>query len=703
MKKAKQKFLLFSSLFILLSMTSCKVIEKYTSNIFKKESTENTTDTTIPDETTATEEDNLNFYYENTDSNSDFDSDFDSDYTIEEEYIIDSTTDAEVIDSLEMALQERIDKENSGEAIVEESDEMMGMIENLADIPYFEQHKLESSSKSKNIYNYQEGFIPTFPDSVYAERIAKLREQTTIELVYNNHVKSFINVYAVQKRDHTCRILGLADIYFPMFEQALDKYNIPLEIKYLAVVESALNPCAGSHAGAKGLWQFMYATGKTYKLNVTSLVDDRMDPVKSTEAACQHLLDLYNKYDDWFLALAAYNSGGGNVNKAIRRAGGLKNYWAVWPFLPKETRGYVPAFIAVNYVMNYSQEHNLYPTDPGIIADGVDSVTVHEPLHFDQLHEMLNIPMEDIKFFNPQYKAGIIPANAKTPMSLRLPEKYIDSFIVHEKEVYNFKTKKGIDRAKLEEEMKKVSDRSIHIVKSGESLGSIANKYRISVNQLKTWNKLKNTTIYPGQKLIVYSSGAPMAQAGNSQPVERSTEQKIHTVKSGENLSLIAKKYQCTVTELKEWNNLKSTNLSVGQKLKVYPPTTQTKSTQTQTLTQTQTTTLTTTSGGYVIYTVKSGDNLWDIAKKFDGVNVEQIRTLNNLSSNAVLKVGQQLKIKKASSSSSSGSVVHTVKSGDNLWDISKKYGVSVEQIRKLNGLNSNSVLKIGQKLIIKP
>ena len=195
-----------------------------------------------------------------------------------------------------------------------------------------------------------------------------------------------------------------------------------------------------------------------------------------------------------------------------------------------------------------------------------------------------------------------------------------------------------------------------------------------------------------------------MAQAGNSQPVERSTEQKIHTVKSGENLSVIANKYNCTVTELKEWNNLKSTNLSVGQKLKVYPPATQTQTkTQTKTQTQTQTQTQTTTSGGYVIYTVKSGDNLWDIAKKFDGVSVEQIRTLNNLSSNAVLKVGQQLKIKKASSSSSSGSVVHTVKSGDNLWDISKKYGVSVEQIRKLNGLNSNSVLKIGQKLIIKP
>lgn len=614
-------------------MTSCKVMEEYTSTFLNKINKSNTVASADPDSDFDTD---IDF---DTDSDIDSelidsltyelkDSDYDTDTELIESLTYELIDSIPVPDSIAIALQERIDKENSGEAIVEESDVMMSMIEDIADIPYFEQNKLESSSKSENIYNYPKGYVPTFPDSVYAERIAKLRSQTTIELVYNNHVKSFIDVYAVKKRDHMCKILGLADIYFPMFEQALDKYDIPLEIKYLAVVESALNPRAGSHAGAKGLWQFMYATGKTYKLNVTSLVDDRMDPVKATEAACQHLLDLYNKYDDWFLALAAYNSGGGNVNKAIRRADGLKNYWAIWPFLPKETRGYVPAFIAVNYVMSYSQEHNLYPTDPGIMADGVDSVTVRQPLHFDQLHEMLNIPMEDIKFFNPQYKASIIPANAKTPMSLRLPEKYIDSFLVHEKEVYNFKTKKGIDRAKLEEEMKKVSDRSVHIVKSGESLGSIANKYRISVNQLKSWNKLKSTTIYPGQKLIVYSSGAPMAQAGNSKPVERSTEQKIHTVKSGENLSIIAKKYQCTVTNLKEWNNLKSTKLSIGQKLKVYPP-----------------------------------------AK---------------------------------TSSSDKGSITHTVKSGDNLWDISKKYGVSVEQIKKLNGLTDKSVLRIGQKIKIR-
>ena len=630
MKKLAYQSFLIVIFCILLSTSSCKVVEKYIPYFNKQNSHPSQNDSIMEnlDETVfveaIAEDDNA--------ANLDEENIYDEESFIDESYIefeiMTDTIDPVVADSLEMALQERIDSENSGEAIVEESDFMMEMIDDMQDIKYFEANKLESSSKSENIYNYPTGYVPTFPDSVYAERIAKLRSQTTMELVYNKHVKSFIDVYAVRKREHTCKILGLADIYFPMFEEALDKYDMPLEIKYLAVVESALNPRAGSHAGAKGLWQFMYGTGKVYKLNVTSLVDDRFDPIKATEAACQHLQDLYDSFGDWFLALAAYNSGAGNANKAIRRAGGLKNYWAIWPFLPKETRGYVPAFIAVNYVMNYSQEHNLYPTDPGIIADGVDSVTVHQPLHFDQLHEMLNIPMEDIKFFNPQYKASIIPASAKKPMSLRLPEQYINSFIDNENELYAFKTKKGIDREKLEEEMKKVSDRSVHIVKSGETLGSIAKKYRISVNQIKTWNNLKSTTIYPGQKLIVYSSGAPMAQAGNSKPVERSTEQTIHVVKSGENLSLIAKKYKCTVTDLKNWNNLKSTNLSVGQKLKVYPPAEGSSS-----------------SGAKVTHTVKSGDNLWDISRKY-GVSVEQIRKLNGLSSNAVLKIGQKLIIR---------------------------------------------------------
>lgn len=678
MKRLVRNLSFFVSFLLLLSVSSCKIVEKVP--FLNKEA-----ETEIVDDVVYDDVYDDGFVEEET-----------SDLYVEDELYeaflegnleFNDTIDPFVLDSLTIALQERIDSENSGEAIVEESNTMMGMIDNVDKIPYFEEKKLESSSKSENIYDYPEGFVPSFPDSVYAERIEALRKQTTIELIYNSHVKSFIEVYAVNKREHTSKILGLADIYFPMFEEALDKYDMPLEIKYLAVVESALNPRAGSHAGAKGLWQFMYATGKSYNLNVNTLVDDRFDPIKSTDAACRHLTDLYNKYGDWFLALAAYNSGAGNVNKAIRRAGGLKNYWAVWPFLPRETRGYVPAFIAVNYVMNYSQEHNLYPIDPGIIADGVDSVTVHDMLHFEQLNEMLLIPMEDLKFFNPQYKSMIIPASAKNPMSLRIPEKFIDSFIVHEKEVYAYVTKNGISKKKLEEEIKKLSNVSFHIVMSGESLGSIAKKYHVSVNQLKTWNKLKSNTIYPKQKLVVYSSGAPMAHVGNTKPVMRSTEQKKHVVKSGENLSVIARKYKCSVTELKEWNKLKSNTLQVGQTLIVYPPTENEDSKVT-----------TTTSGGYVIYKVKSGDNLYDIANKFDGVTISQICSLNDISKNSVLKVGQELKIKKKEGAS----VTHIVKSGDNLWDLSKKYGVTVEQIRKLNGLNSKSVLKVGQKLNIK-
>ena len=527
-------------------------------------------------------------------------------------------------DSIQEKIQQRYDDENSGKGIVDESRDMLEAIDTLKLIPYFDM-SLENSC------NYPPGYVPTFPDSIYAQRIEELNRNTTMELVFNNHVKSFIDVYAVQKRDKMERILGLADVYFPLFEQTLDKYNMPLELKYLAVVESALNPRAGSWAGAKGLWQFMYATGKMYKLNVTTLVDDRYDPLKSTEAACQHLNDLYKTFGDWFLALAAYNSGAGNVNKAIRRAGGIKNYWAIWPYLPRETRGYVPAFIAVNYVMNYPAEHNICPLDPGIIKTGIDTVMVHDMLHFDQLNEMLGIPMEDLNFFNPQYTKSIIPATAKKPLILQIPEKYVGAYIDHEKELYTFKTKSGIDKEKMQEQMTQISDRSVHIVKKGETLNKIAQKYHVGVKQLRSWNNLKSDNLKIGQKLIVYSSGAPMAQAGNPKPVERSTTQTIHVVKKGETLGKIAQKYKCSVTNLKKWNNLSSNNIKVGQKLKVYPPESGSSS----------------QGGGQsssgTVYTVKSGDTLWSIAKKHN-VSVDYIKKKNNLKSNE-LKAGQKLKL----------------------------------------------------------
>ena len=284
--------------------------------------------------------------------------------------------------------------------------------------------------------------------------------------------------------------------------------------------------------------------------------------------------------------------------------------------------------------MNYPAEHNICPVDPGIIKNGIDTVMVHDVLHFDQINEMLGVPMKDIQFFNPQYKAQIIPATDKKPLVLQLPEKYVNDYIDHEKELYTFKTKSGIDKEKLQERIKQMSDRSVHIVKKGDNLSLIAKKYHVSVKQLRSWNNLKSDNLSIGQKLIVYNSGAPMAQAGNTAPVERSTVQTTHVVKSGETLGKIAAKYKCSVTDLKKWNNLKSTTIKVGQRLKVYPPETLNTSSKSATPAKT---------GSGTTYTVKSGDSLWSISKKY-GVSVDHIKKLNNLKSND-LKVGQKLKL----------------------------------------------------------
>jgi membrane-bound lytic murein transglycosylase D len=495
---------------------------------------------------------------------------------------------------------------------------------------YRNQHfTLDTTGSSK--YHFKVDEVPTYPDSVYEQRIEALNIHTPIELTYNNEVKKHIDVYAVKKRELTARMLGLAEVYFPMFEEALDRYDMPLEIKYLAIVESALNPRAGSRAGAKGLWQFMYGTGKVYGLKVSSLVDDRYDPIKSTVAACEHLQDLYDIYGDWSLALAAYNSGAGNVNRALRRAGGVKNYWAVWPFLPRETRGYVPAFIAVNYVMNYAPEHNIFPMRPDMVYYNIDTVSVHDVLAFDQLNEMLGIPMEEIKFLNPQYKQDIIPATASKPCMLRLPISYVADYLNNEQSLYAYKTKNGIERDKLMAEVKKAKDRNIHIVRSGENLGLIAKKYRVYVNQLKRWNNLRSNTIYPGQKLVIYGAGSAKFYQKTSTPVMRSSEQSKHVVKSGENLALIAKKYQCTVTDLKEWNNLRSSTIHPNQSLIVYKPAEKPSSSVKE--------------GKYLYHVVRKGDTLWDIAKEYDGVTVDQIKRLNNMSNSNKIKPGQKIKV----------------------------------------------------------
>lgn len=481
-------------------------------------------------------------------------------------YVVDSVD--FIPDSLELFEEQReADFEEAREVFGES--EVMKMFESLGSIPYFGDDYMQVDYGGMNVYGYDPEDIPVFDDSIYNQRIEILASKTTLPLVFNAHVKRFIELYAVQRRKLTSRMLGLSYVYFPLFEEKLDKYNMPLELKYLAMIESALNPLAGSRVGAKGLWQFMYATGKLYGLESNTLVEDRYDPLKATEAACRCMLDLYNKYKDWFLVLAAYNAGPGNVNKAIVRAGGVMDYWAIWPYLPRETQSYVPSFIAVNYVVSYAAEHNLYPLNPGLLMSGTDTVWVHDVLSFAQLNETLGVPIEDLKTFNPQYVKDIVPATDTTPYVLRIPTQYALQFVEKEKEIYAFKTQEMIDKEKILKEVKEVSNRTVHTVKKGETLASIAKKYHISVSNLKKWNNLKKDVINVGQKLTIYSSGGPMATTSTNSNAVGSSSPKYHVVKAGDTLLSIAKKYNTTVGNLKKWNNLKSDSIKVKQKLRV--------------------------------------------------------------------------------------------------------------------------------------
>lgn len=454
---------------------------------------------------------------------------------------------------------------------------VMEMLDMISNISYFRDVYLDIDSSLWNPYGWAPYDVPTYPDSVYEQRIQALARETNIPLTYNARVKAYIDLYACRKRQQCSRMLGLSYVYFPMFEEYLAKYNLPLELKYLAMVESALNPVAGSRVGAKGLWQFMYATGKDYGLRQSTLYDDRYDPVKETDAACRYLQSLYARYGDWFLVLAAYNSGPGTVNKAMMRAGGAKNYWTISRYLPRETQDYVPAFIAVTYVMNFASAHNLYPLNPGLLMHGTDTVMVHEYISFDQVSQCVGVPMSDIEFFNPQYIKKIIPGTTERQHSLRLPMKYALRFVQLEDSIYTYARKADLRHKEEEKQVKaEVSNRIVHKVKKGESLGSIAKKYHVSVSNIKKWNKMKSDTVVPGKKLVIYRSGGSASTKTSSKSNDSSTKNntatsttKTHTVKKGETLSSIARKYGCTVADLKKWNNLKSNTVVANRKLKI--------------------------------------------------------------------------------------------------------------------------------------
>lgn len=345
---------------------------------------------------------------------------------------------------------------------------------------------------------------PTVSDSVYMDRLSRI--PSIIEMPYNEPVKKLIEAYTTRLRSKVSFMLAASNFYMPIFEEALDAYDLPLELRYLPIIESALNPNAMSRRRASGLWQFILSTGKLYGLENNSLVDERRDPIKSTWAAARYLKDLYNIYKDWNLVLAAYNCGPGNVNKAIRRAGGATDYWAIYHFLPKETRGYVPAFIAANYIMTYYCEHGICPMKSELPL-ATDTVQISKDLHLQQVAEVCEIDIEQLRSLNPQYKKDIVPGNSKM-YALRLPNNKISYFIDKQDSIFvhdagKYLGKRRTVAIKDASSGSKSKGATYHRIRQGDTLGGIALKYGVSVNQLRRLNGIKGNNIRAGKTLRV--------------------------------------------------------------------------------------------------------------------------------------------------------------------------------------------------------
>lgn len=490
--------------------------------------------------------------------------------------------------SEETLAQDRETLPKDSSEIIFADDPIASMLDSLSRLSFFDKASLQITP---NKYNFPMDSVPNYSDSIYSLRLAKLDEESPFDLIYNNAVRNYIELYAVRKRGMVSRMLGMSQLYFPMMEEILDKHKIPLELKYLAIVESALNPSARSRAGAMGLWQFMYGTGKMMGLKTSSYVDERCDPIKSTEAACEYIQFLYDMFGDWQMVLAAYNGGPGTVSKAIRRSGGKNTYWEIRPYLPRETQGYVPAFIAVNYVMNHWEEHNLYAAVPKMTYADVDTVNIKQELSFQQIAKVLNMSVDEIRYLNPCYKRGTVPHSEDICYSLCLPTEKIGSFIANEAEIYEFAKKDSLMQVLAVQEVAK-----IHTVRKGETISRVAKRYGCTPEDIKAWNRLKSAKLHTGQKLTVYipvkatavsaAVKIPVAPADTSSVVKTKSAIKSSadtakvsspstakfryiTVQKGDSLWNIAQENGISVDQIKQWNNLDGGKIFAGQKIKI--------------------------------------------------------------------------------------------------------------------------------------
>lgn len=350
------------------------------------------------------------------------------------------------------------------------------------------------------------------PTEVLKERLRKLNEKTPFNVEYNPILEQVIKSFLKNRRSSLERLMSLSDYYFPMFEQEMSNQKIPLEMKYLAIIESALNPKARSRAGATGLWQFMYATGKSYGLEVNNYVDERSDPVRSTKAAAKYLNELYKIFGDWDLTLAAYNSGPGNVTKAIRRSNGKTNYWNLRPYLPRETAGYVPAFLATLYIFEYAKEHGFKPQKRANHLFQTDTIRVKEAIPFKDIAEITGMDVQDIQFFNPSYQLDVVPYVEGRNYAVRLPISEIGKFVANEQAIYNYLNEQKAQREQILPEVAKgeqyaggkSTKKTIYTVKKGDNLGKIASRHGVSINNLKRWNRMKSNKVRVGQRLSIY-------------------------------------------------------------------------------------------------------------------------------------------------------------------------------------------------------
>ncbi|AXG68941.1 membrane-bound lytic murein transglycosylase D [Kordia sp. SMS9] len=474
------------------------------------------------------------------------------------------------LDSVQTALNDKDSLNKVNESYKLLDNEMAAKIDSLWLRELGGSELFDTIHKEISELKYEPVVYQELPTDTLKARLARLNAKTPFNIEYNPSLESVIRRFLKRRKKSMERLMKISQYYFPIFEQELDNYNIPLEVKYLAIVESALNPRARSRVGATGLWQFMYQTGKQYDLNVSSYVDERSDPEKSTTAACKYLASLYKIFGDWDLALAAYNSGPGNVSKAIRRSGGYENYWNIRPNLPRETAGYLPAFLATMYIFEYADEHGFQVETIEVPHFATDTIRVKQLLTFDQISEVLNVKVEDIQFFNPAYKLDIIPHIKDRNYTLRLPVQEVGKFVNNEAAIYNLAKEELAKREKPLPQLFEMDKRTRYRVRQGDYLGKIARRFGVRVSDIKRWNGMRSNRLRIGQRLTIYPKKPGFAAKKSSKKKKNTGNAKTYTVKSGDSLWSIAQKFPgVSVKNIQKWNDISGNKLKPGMKLKV--------------------------------------------------------------------------------------------------------------------------------------